>query len=189
LQYRLPLAGAHQRLNSALAIAALHLLQQQGWNLDNQTIADGIAKTQWQARLQWFQWQGNALLIDGAHNSAGARTLRDYLDSSDKITPPIGWVIGMVANKDHSEIFQTLLRSGDRLYLVPVPDHISADPHELAALAQAICPELEDCEVKEDAIAALTSAMAVAHQTTPPRTVVLCGSLYLIGDFLSKSSL
>ncbi|NJN86213.1 MAG: bifunctional folylpolyglutamate synthase/dihydrofolate synthase [Leptolyngbyaceae cyanobacterium SL_7_1] len=186
-RYRLPLAGAHQRLNSALAIAALHLLHQQGWKLDNQTIADGIAKTQWQARLQWVQWQGYSLLIDGAHNSAGARTLRHYLDTSDKITPPICWVMGMVANKDHAEIFQTLLRSGDRLYLVPVPDHISADPDELADLAQAICPKLEDCEVQEDTIAALTSAIATARQTNPNLTVILCGSLYLIGDFLSKS--
>lgn len=189
LSYRLPLAGAHQRLNSALAIATLQWLHHQGWALDDRTIADGIAKTQWQARLQWLQWRGYPLLIDGAHNSAGAQMLRHYLDTSDKCTSPIGWVMGMVANKDHADIFRALLRSGDRLYLVPVPDHISADTAELAELAQAICPGLGSCHRVADAIAGLDIAIQSARQAQPNQTVVLCGSLYLIGDFFKQANL
>lgn len=182
IHYPLPLAGAHQLTNSALAIAALHQLRHQGWPIDDDTIVQGLAKTHWPARMQWLTWQNQPLLIDGAHNAAGAAMLRHYVDSSDRVTQPIRWVMGMIANKDHAEVFAALLRPGDRLYLVPVPDHISADLSTLAAVAQSTCPELAGCHLKADVFAALDEAIALDGVGT----TLLCGSLYLIGDFLKR---
>lgn len=182
LTYPLPLPGSHQLINSALAITALQLLRQQGWHITDQHILQGMAKTQWRGRLQWMQWQGQWILIDGAHNSAGAEMLRRYVDQSDRVTHPIQWVMGMMANKDHADVFKALLRPGDRLVLVPVPDHLSADVNALAALAQGICPELNQCQVAADVIDGLTTAIT----TQPATTTVLCGSLYLIGDFFKR---
>ncbi|NJO51841.1 MAG: hypothetical protein HC840_23230 [Leptolyngbyaceae cyanobacterium RM2_2_4] len=78
--------------------------------------------------------------------------------------------------------FKALLRKGDRLYLVPVPDHLSAEPEALAKLALEICPDLASCEVCEDAIAALHTAIKTGADSAA-FTPVLCGSLYLIGHF------
>lgn len=184
LTYPLPMGGAHQLINSAVAIATLQLLQTQGWHITADHIRDGIAKTQWPGRMQWFSWQGQSLLIDGAHNSAGARMLRRYVDESDRTPHPISWVLGMLSNKDHAEVLGALLREGDRLYPVPVPDHLTADPQDMATLAQTLCPGLAYSLPQADVFAALDTA----YQRAEGGTVVLCGSLYLIGQFLRQAT-
>jgi len=184
IRYKLPLAGDIQRHNSALAIAAIQALREQGWEILDDAIVDGIAKTRWAGRLQWIQWGDRQILIDGAHNPASAQVLRAYVDSletppnSRPMTSPTHWVMGMLATKDHEEIFKALLRDGDSLALVPVADHKTANPTELALLAQKICPNLRHCSTHDDVEAALHTAIATSDR------VVLCGSLYLVGQFL-----
>ncbi|MBE9040505.1 bifunctional folylpolyglutamate synthase/dihydrofolate synthase, partial [Oscillatoriales cyanobacterium LEGE 11467] len=135
IEYPLALLGDVQLSNSAIAIATLECLRERGWKIPDAAIETGMANTQWPGRLQWLQWRDRPLLIDGAHNVAAAGVLRRYADTQP---PPISWVMGMLATKDHEGIFRTLLRGGDRLFLVSVPDRTSADPPELAALARSI---------------------------------------------------
>ncbi|MBF2028022.1 MAG: bifunctional folylpolyglutamate synthase/dihydrofolate synthase [Oscillatoriales cyanobacterium C42_A2020_001] len=184
IRYRLPLPGVIQLHNSALAIAALQILREQGWEITDNAIVDGIAKTKWAGRLQWFQWGDRKILIDGAHNPASAQVLREFVDSlAPQSLSPVHWVMGMLSTKDHAEIFKILLRESDSLHLVPVPDHSSADPEKLAALAQELCPALTQCSTYPDVITALK-----ATPTAEQHRVVLCGSLYLIGHFLKVTS-
>jgi dihydrofolate synthase/folylpolyglutamate synthase len=88
--------------------------------------------------------------------------------------------MGMLSTKDHPKIFQALLHAGDRLSLVPVPDHSSAEPTVLSGIAKGICPGLEALETFFDLPTALESAIALEEE----RVIVLCGSLYLVGHFL-----
>lgn len=181
VQYPLPLLGEVQLLNSALAVAAIQVLQNQGWEIPNTTIAAGMAQTKWPGRLQWTEWRGHPLLIDGAHNPAAAQVLRQYVDT---LPPqPVNWVMGMLSTKDHADIFQALLRAGDRLWVVPVPDHSSGVPGELAELAQTVCPGLELCQACDH----LTQGLELAFSGENHQTV-LCGSLYLIGHFFQDQS-
>jgi len=184
IQYPLPLLGEIQLSNSAIAIATLQILSSQGWQIPEKAIASGMAKTTWPGRLQWTTWQNHPLLIDGAHNPAAAIALRQYVDT---LNIPVTWVMGILSTKDHAEIFEAILRSGEQLYLVPVPDHSSADPNALATLAASICPELADCQTYPDlftGLQAATSNIAEASQ----QLIVLCGSLYLVGYFLRQSA-
>ena len=180
-QYQLPLQGAIQLHNSALAIAALQLLRQEGWEFSDEAITDGIANTKWAGRLQWSTYKEHQILIDGAHNPASAEVLRQFVNTLKSSS--IHWVMGMLSTKDHADVFKELLRSGDRLSLVPVPGHSSANPQELAVLAKQICPELADCCVYENVFSALETAIEKSGQDL----IVLCGSLYLIGDFFEKT--
>jgi dihydrofolate synthase/folylpolyglutamate synthase len=177
LTYHLPLLGDIQLMNSAIAIATLKVLQDQGWKISDESIQAGISKTQWLGRLQWINYQNQQILIDGAHNSAAAVGLAQYVHNLDQ---SVTWVMGMLSTKDHREVLQTLLRKGDNLYLVPVPDHSSANPQELAILAQEICPELRTIKTFEDVFLALNSAT----ENPCNDLTVLCGSLYLVGYFL-----
>ncbi|OUL32442.1 folylpolyglutamate synthase/dihydrofolate synthase family protein [Nostoc sp. 106C] len=179
IQYPLPLQGQIQLTNSALALAAIEILQKQKWQISQAAIINGMAKTKWPGRIQWVTWKKHKLLLDGAHNPAGAQVLRDYVDTLKN--PTVTWVIGMMANKDHADIFQALLRQGDRLFLVPIPDTSSAVPDELAKLAVNVCPSLDFCQSYPD----LSSALEAAF-TYNENLVILCGSLYLIGNFLAK---
>jgi dihydrofolate synthase / folylpolyglutamate synthase len=183
ISYPLPLLGDVQLVNSSLAIAALKILQQQGWAISDVAIQTGMGQTQWLGRLHQTQWQDMNLLVDGAHNPAAAKALRQYVDATH--VGPVHWLMGMLSTKDHADIFEALLREGDHLTLVPVPEHSSADPQALADLGRSVCPGLRMCEtaptlneglkrLKEDGI-------------TPVPLKVLCGSLYLVGEFYQQS--
>lgn len=198
ITYRLPFPGDHQRLNSALAIAALQSLCDQGWIIPDSAIVEGIEQTSWPGRLQWVHWidpsgQPHLLLIDGAHNPAAAQVLRAYIDhpfpprsegqSTGSGRSQVTWLIGMLSTKDHRDIFQALLKPGDRLALMPVPGHLSADPEQLAQLAWQLCPGLETCQTFPTLAAAL-----MATDFSPHRWTVLCGSLYLVGHFFATQA-
>lgn len=219
IKYPLALLGEFQLTNSAIAIATIQILQTKGWQISLEAIATGMAKTQWQGRVQWLEYQGKKFLIDGAHNPAAAIVLRQYVDSvtnqsvippalrgedssdsvanqainspalrgedsSDTIVnQPVNWVMGILSTKDHGNIFRALLRPGDRLFLVPVPDHSSAAPEELAKIAKDICPDLASCQVYPDVHAALDKSLQ------QPELTILCGSLYLVGHFLALSKM
>ena len=180
IKYQLPLLGKIQLMNSAIAIATLQTLQNQGWQISPTAIENGIAKTQWPGRLQQTTWKNRNILIDGAHNPAAAIALREYVDRLNNHPSAINWVIGILATKDCDDILKALLKKGDRLYLVPVPDQNSSSPAELAALAQIICPELTLCQAFSDLTTALDAAV------TGDNLTILCGSLYLVGYFLQQ---
>ncbi len=196
IKYPLALLGEFQLTNSAIAIATIQILQAQGWQISLEAIQTGMEKTQWRGRVQWLEYQGQKLLIDGAHNPAAAIALRCYVDSwlegsdpsakrgdygGDRVaTQPVNWVMGILSTKDHVNIFRALLRPGDRLSLVPVPDHSSADPARLAKIAQDVCPNLAVCQVYPDVHVALDKSLE------QPELTILCGSLYLVGHFLGQ---
>ncbi len=189
IEYPLPLLGQVQLINSAIAIATIKLLQQQGWQISPAAIWQGMTNTRWLGRLQWTSWRDRRLLVDGAHNPSAAQVLRQYVDSIDvqwtedaNSRQPITWVMGMLSTKDHADIFEALLRSGDRLYLVPVPEHSSAEPEQLAALSRSVCPSLACSQAYPDLIVGLEAAL---DPTASSNLVVLCGSLYLVGYFFS----
>ncbi|PZO15362.1 MAG: bifunctional folylpolyglutamate synthase/dihydrofolate synthase [Leptolyngbya foveolarum] len=192
IEYPQMLLGDHQKVNSACAIAALKILRAQGWKISDRAIAQGMSQVKWPGRLQRGHWQGHPLLIDGAHNVDAAKSLRSYLD---KTYPhqPITWLMGMLQTKDHLGVFRELLRAGDRLHLTAVPGHLSADPEELSAIAQKICPNLATVQTHPSLEAALIASTQPAS-TQPASTksaehkcpTVFCGSLYLIGHFYEK---
>jgi dihydrofolate synthase/folylpolyglutamate synthase len=181
IKYPLPLEGQIQLANSSLALATLEILQQKNWQISEEAIINGIAKTKWLGRMQWTTWRNHKLLIDGAHNPAAAQALREYVDTLD--IPKVNWVMGMLSTKEHADIFQALLRPKDSLYLTLVPDHSSADTSELAKLAQNICPQLSYCQTYPDLLSALETAFSATDNL-----VILCGSLYLIGHFFATAN-
>ncbi len=181
LTFELPLQGDVQLGNVSVAIATVLLLRQDGWEVTNEALTQGIAETKWPGRLQWYNWRGHKILIDGAHNYDSSRVLRSFLDQQE--SRKNHWVMGMLATKDHAEMFKMLLRSGDSLYLVPVPGHQSADLAKLVELAKSIQSDLERVWVFDDVMKGLQAATDAQKKS---EGVVLCGSLYLLGDFLGR---
>ncbi|MEL6788549.1 MAG: bifunctional folylpolyglutamate synthase/dihydrofolate synthase, partial [Cyanobacteria bacterium J06607_15] len=122
-----------------------------------------------------------SLLIDGAHNPAAAIALRRYVDTLEQ---PVIWVMGMLSTKDHEDVLKALLKPDDELHLVPVPDHSTAEPDELARLALQVCPRLLNCQTYADVFEALDQIVESQSSQGEDKSIVLCGSLYLIGHFL-----
>lgn len=86
----------------------------------------------------------------------------------------------MISTKSHQEIFQILLRPGDRLFTVPVPDSNCASPEALLELAQTLQPNLSACAAYRDLQDALDAAVMDSSGL-----IVLSGSLYLLGYYFS----
>lgn len=179
IAYPISLQGEFQLQNSALAIAAIQLLRQQGWPITDAALQQGMGLADWPGRLQAFTWRGRELLIDGAHNPAAAQSLRTFVNQTYP-DQSITWVLGLMANKDHAEILKALLQPGDRLFLVPIPDHKGASPTDLRDLALKIGGNQWKCMAFTDLEQALTQAASLLSPRDP---LVLCGSLYLIGHF------
>ncbi len=173
LTYSLPLLGDIQLHNSALAIEVINQLIVQDWQISPAQIQAGIANTQWLGRMDQTEWQGQKLLVDGAHNPESATALRRYVDRWQQ---PVAWVIGMLNTKEHLPILQALLRPDDRVHLVPVPDEITATPAELMAVVRSVYPDMA-VQTYENWPSGLTAAYEHAWP------VVMSGSLYLLGDF------
>ncbi|PAX58058.1 bifunctional folylpolyglutamate synthase/dihydrofolate synthase [Brunnivagina elsteri] len=197
IKYPLALEGQIQLANSALALATLEILQNKGWEkITEAAIIQGMGKTKWLGRMQWTSCTINEtkyrILIDGAHNPAAAKALREYVDSLN--IKSVSWVMGMLSTKEHDQVFTELLKPNDRLYLLPVPEHSTAKPDDLAELAKQICPDLNFCQTYPDLNLALDAAFNVPELDylifnnsdidKAKDLVILCGSLYLIGHFL-----
>jgi folylpolyglutamate synthase/dihydrofolate synthase len=171
-KYICSLQGEHQQLNSAIALGIITELQKQGWKISHEAILQGMAQTQWLGRLQWTNWGNHKILIDGAHNVGSAIYLRKFVDSYFA-EASVTWIVGIIASKDAQGILSTILRPQDRIITVPVPEHQTIPPMELAEISRKLiiapplaCPSLE-------------AALELLEGNT-----ILCGSLYLVGHFL-----
>ena len=175
----LPLLGQHQRLNAALAIATVHALQPQ-IPVDDQTIRDGLNRVQWPGRLQLLTHpHDRKILLDGAHNEAGAKTLADALREYFP-SIPFALILGILADKDLSQICAVIAPMAADIFVVPVPSERSAAPSEVARACRLANPV---ARVSEHA--SLDHALMASRDF--PLTIVT-GSLYLVGEALETLS-
>ncbi len=182
-----PLAGVHQQRNIALAIsAAVEIRNYHGYNINAAAIESGIRSTDWPGRLETFA--GDELhaevLIDVAHNPAGAWALRAALSSRSDVTPST-LVFGCLGDKAIAEMAQILFPCFERVILVRVdsPRAASLDEMETAGAPTGV-----PMQRASDA----TDALNVALDETPAdRLIVVCGSVYLVGkvrELIPKTS-
>jgi dihydrofolate synthase/folylpolyglutamate synthase len=185
-EYPLTLLGKHQLMNSAIALATIETLQDQGWEIPDRAIWTGMNQTQWQGRLQWSiyksTYKSHKILLDGAHNLAAAEYLRQFVDQ-DFPNARKRWIIGMLDTKDHDGILRSLLQPQDLLFIVPIPNHQSVDLEILGAIANNILET--PAYICQSLNAALEKAFS--HSDQDSDLVTLCGSLYLVGEFLRSS--
>jgi len=188
--YPLPLLGKHQLINSAIAIAVIQSLRRQGWVISDAEIRDGMMATQWDGRLQWMEFSLNGkccqILIDGAHNVAAAEYLRQFVDETFPDQRK-RWIIGILNTKDQSGILKTLLAPDDLCYPVQINNAATTSSSELAEIAAKHLNNQPKTYSNlnlalEDAFDDLQPDDANKNDTQD--IVILCGSLYLVSDFL-----
>ena len=177
-----PLPGHHQRRNIALAIAAAATLRnQKSYNITNANIEAGIRNTRWPGRLELLPPN---LLLDVAHNPAGAWTLRAAIAQLPTAQPRT-LIFSCLRDKNLTEMAQILLplfdptnpeRPHDHVILVPINNPRAASVHDLQAAAHAL-------EIPAHAAPHIAAALAQARAVTPPGGLIIAtGSVYLIGE-------
>jgi len=169
----LPLLGEHQRMNAAVALAAVRVLLPQ-LPLSDHTLRSGLERLRWPGRLQLVrQPSGQKILLDGAHNIGGAETLAAALKTHFSNAKP-SLVLGILRDKDWPGICEILAPLAQRVVLVPVASERTAEPHGLAEVCHRANPAARVSEC-----ASLAEALV---DTAQDAFVVIAGSLYLIGE-------
>ena len=165
-------------------------LAEQGWRIDAAAIRQGLARARWPGRLERHQWHGLSLLLDGAHNPPAAQSLRQELTARDGLAPR-RWLLGIQRHKEAAAMLRALLLPGDQALITPIPGHACWDLQELAAA----CPEhAHQLQPVADPAAGLERLVLLQEASTgtktssglPPPLPVAAGSLYLLGDLLSR---
>ena len=183
-----PLAGQHQQRNIALAIGtAMELRTNHGFVIPNSAIEEGIRETKWPGRLEWVARAGHApVLLDVAHNPAGAWTLRAALAQLPDDMPRT-LIFSCLADKPVEEMAQVLLplfdatsgdpvRARDHVILAPIQNARAASVGDLLAVAAKLDAPAEAAET-------LPAALARAQAVTPKEGVIVAtGSVFLVGE-------
>ena len=167
----LGLAGAHQKQNASLAIAALRAAE---IAVDESAITNGLSSVQWPARFQ--RWDDRTI-IDGAHNPAGAKVLAEtwraeFGDERASI------ILAVLRDKDIAGILHALAAIAQRVILPRVRTERAVPPDEVARLISTITRTLQHSTTPS-----LSAALESARAT--PERILLTGSLHFAGEVLA----
>ncbi len=174
LNLQIPLLGAHQIENAAVAFAALQSLRQQGFSLEDIHIQNGFAGVKWPGRFELLRRQP-PVVLDSAHNLDSAHKLRQTLDD---YLP--GWpVILIFGSSEDKDVLGMLQAWAPRLkhLIVTRADHPRAlEPEKLLGLAAQVGVPAEPTEPVE---AALRRALELAGDGA---VILSAGSMFVTAE-------
>lgn len=199
-EYPLPrMLGDHQIDNAGLAIAAVKMAAQRNmFTLSEKTIATGIQSTYWPGRLQRLTTgplvdiitaARNPSLdiefwVDGGHNPSAGRAVARAMSSLEHRSPRrLVLITGMQANKDAAGFLAPFAGLAAKVYCIEAS---SGTPAIAANIAEAARKAGLPAETSQS----LNAAIAAARQDHPdePLRVLICGSLYLVGEALTDNN-
>jgi dihydrofolate synthase/folylpolyglutamate synthase len=165
--------GRYQVENAAVALCAAELLVGQGYCLDENIARLGLERASWPGRMEML---GNAprILLDGAHNPAGAAALAEAL--ADIPRNRLIVVAGVMSNKDVDGMLTSLAPLADLVLVVTpaIPRALSST--ELAARWGAAGATTIDA-------GPVAAGLEIAVRKAGPEDLVLvCGSLFTVGE-------
>jgi dihydrofolate synthase / folylpolyglutamate synthase len=173
------LRGTHQIGNAVVAVRLLELLDQQGVRVPANAIVEGLATVRWPGRMDHRRLaNGREMLLDAAHNPAGAAMLATYIADTFERRPPL--VFAAMRDKDVRRMFEALLPSVSAVIVTRARNPRSADPDRLATEATAIAP---DIPVLVEPV--MRDALAAAWRLSP--LIVVAGSIFLLGDVMKET--
>ncbi len=174
-ELELSLLGEHQRLNAALAVTAVRTLNSQ-IPVSEDAIRIGLSQVQWPGRFQQIRTNsGQTILLDGAHNPAGAKALREAI-AKHYPRKKSTLILGMLQDKEWSSICEILAPIAENIFVVPVSSQRTAVPETLEPALRKANPAAR-IEVSDSLAHALEA-------TAQDYFIVITGSLYLIGEAL-----
>ena len=177
--YEAPVFGIHQSANLAVAIAAVEAFLGGGQvPIADDVLRSAVADLSSPGRLQLVRTEP-ALLLDGAHNPAGAKTLAVSLRSEFSDKPLVG-LVAVLSDKDVAGVFGELAGCFEQLVVTESSSNRSLEIADLEKLA------IEHSGTKTEAVSgarvALERARMIALEIDG--MVVVTGSISLVGDVL-----
>lgn len=168
--------GSYQLWNAACALATAELLIESGLTVSAEALTIGIGTAYWPGRMERFTLpDGQELLLDGAHNPAGAVALAECM-KREQANRPITLVLGVMADKELDLILAPLLPLVGRVIAVAPDQERSLAADQLAAR----CAEYGFNAISGGTVA---QGIALARSTTEAGDlIVVAGSLFTAGE-------
>jgi dihydrofolate synthase/folylpolyglutamate synthase len=179
--YRTGMPGRFQAVNSATAVAAAHVLREQGFAISDEAIAAGIAGARIPGRAEYVQ-ERPLVLLDGAHNPQKIGALAADVDAL--LPVEAGGrriaILGILDAKSHNEGLGALLPHIDALVLTS-PNVLAKEGFAAERLAEVVRSHNfpGDIQIEPEPRKALRIALDLA---TPHDAILVTGSLYLVGN-------
>ena len=177
---QLSLPGRHQAENAMTAIRLLEALGSSGrFEVPAAAVRAAVEDAEWPARLETITISSVAVLLDGAHNPAGARALADHVLETYRRRLPL--VIGAMRDKSLDGLVSALAPAASHFILTAASTPRAAAPIELLDAAARIAPSIP-AFIEPQPTRAVTMAAALGSP------VVVAGSLYLAGELRAVRS-
>ena len=171
---RLALLGPHQGRNAALAAQAAILAEP---GITDEALVAGLTHARWPGRMETVQTVRGSILLDGAQNAHATRALAEALRiHAHRFSGPLHFVFGVMSDKDARAMLESLAPLA-RSITVTRPSSIRARAPEAVA---SLIPAGPEVRIETSIQGALDHAQNAA--AADDGWVVVCGSLYLIGD-------
>jgi dihydrofolate synthase/folylpolyglutamate synthase len=168
----LGLRGKHQADNAAAAIEISELLNEAGFAVSREAVIHGLREANWPGRLELIE-DRPAILLDGAHNVAGARALRAFL--TEFVDAPVTLMFGAMKDKDIDAMARELFPLARTIVLTHLKDQRAATGSLLARPALGTSSNVIFTET-------VRQAMSWARSVTPPDGLIcVAGSLHVVG--------
>lgn len=169
---KLNLLGKHQIENAKVAILLAEILQETGLEIKAKNIKKGLQTAKHKGRLEFR----DNFLFDGAHNVAGAKALRKFLD--EFIKQPITMIFGSMEDKDIEEIARILFSKADKLIFTQPDNPRSMKTRDLMKFSNKSFDSEKIFETQT-----VDAALKLAGEISADKNLIcVTGSLYLIGE-------
>ena len=171
------LAGQCQRENLATALEIVNQLRTLGYEIPDEAVRDGLAKTVWEGRFTCLR-KNPVFIIDGAHNEDGVEKFVETAAHFQK-EYPLTLLFSAVDDKDYTDMIRTILDkiSFRHVIVTQVGGYRKVPAEHLAEIfKEQGCPSAEACENVE-------MAFKKALEQKGEDGMLFCvGSLYLVGE-------
>ncbi len=179
----LGLKGWHQKNNAACAVAVAKQLQGQGVKVSARSIKQGLAKAFWPGRLEVFKLATSdqrpvTVVLDGAHNPAGTRTLVENIKSNIGSYKQMICVFGVLKDKNYQEMIGQLGPVTDIVVLAQPLSRRALSVEKMMPLWRTYLSKA-DIYQAGTVRQALKKALALAGQKA---LICVTGSLYTVGE-------
>jgi dihydrofolate synthase/folylpolyglutamate synthase len=172
-QMTVSLRGRHQVAN---AVTAVRLLETLPWNVPDTAIVAGVTDVDWPGRLDLIQLaQNRTILLDSAHNPAGASALANFL--AENHYEPLPIVFAVMRDKDAAGMLTTLAPHASAFVITAPRTARASSVEDLADLAARTVQAVPILTAPNPA-----EALARAWQLGP--LICAAGSIFLIGEIL-----
>lgn len=174
----LPLAGAHQVKNLANVLETVGVLKQQGYQISDDAVVDGIRQTKWPARMQRLCTNPD-FLLDGGHNPQCVQAATEALKAfyPDK---KVVFLTGMMQDKDTDRMLEEMVPLAQEFVCIHPDSQRAMDQNDMCRMLR------ERYGVQATACQTVNEGIRTAIKKAGDHAVICAlGSLYLAGEIQS----